>query len=290
MKTKFADGKSVVFKNDFLDYISGQLLSPIETQNYLLLQSADSYFLNDFICKEHTQYCDLELTFVVYGSLLSYTNGDFEKVEKGEVYLSFRGEKHIVTSKDGARFQTLAIDLKNESCCAELFSLLTKKFKNASSKKIRANISTQLATILSEFIDDDLPFKTIHLDALISEILVVLTRDESKKSDKIFDTKDLLPDLINYIDTHYLSITTLNELSDEFGYSYGYLCKLFKTLYGVTLSDYLINKRMAYAKNALMLGSSVNEVAESLRYTSPFNFTRAFKKEFGVPPSSFIKK
>ncbi len=287
MKTKLSDGKSVIFRNDFLDYQSGRLLSPIETQNYYLLQTADSYYLTDFSGSEHTQYCDLELTIVLYGSLLSFANGVFEKVEKGEVYLSFRDEKHIVKSNNGTRFQTLAINFKDTN--QNILKLLKEKYQNTSSHKTKLNISAQMTTILSEFIAEDLPFKNIQLDALISEILINLARGERVSKNKFYDKKDLLPDLIHYIDKNFLSIYSLNELTEEFGYSYGYLCKLFKNLYGRNLSNYLNEKRMSYAKTALIGGASVNDVAETLHYNSPFNFTRAFKKEYGKPPSTFIK-
>lgn len=288
MKTKLSDGKSVIFRNDFLDYQTGRLLSPIETQNYLLLQTADSYYLTDFSGSEHTQYCDLELTIVLYGSLLSYSNGVFEKVEKGEVYLSFRDEKHIVKSNNGTRFQTLAINFKDSN--QSVLTLLKEKYQIAPSHKTRLNINAQMTAILNEFISEDLPFKNIQLDALISEILINLARGEMVSKDKFYDKKDLLPDLINYIDKNFLSIYSLNELTEEFGYSYGYLCKLFKNLYGTTLSGYLSEKRMSYAKTALLGGASVSDISEILHYNSPFNFTRAFKKEYGKPPSDFIKK
>ena len=289
MKTKITDGKSVLFKNDFLDYSSGQLLSPIETQNYYLLQSADSYYLNDCNVGLHTQYCDLELTYVLYGSLRSYANNSEEKVEKGEVYLSFRGEKHLVESKTATRFQTLAINFKPGKETAKIYDSLVEKYRN-SSRKFKINISSQMTAILGEFIAEDLPFKTVQLDAIISEILIILLRGESEQKGKFYDTKDLLPDLINYIDNNFLSILTLSQLSQEFGYSYGYLCKIFKKLYGMTLSDYLTEKRMSYAKAMLSNGKNITEIADNLHYNSPFNFTRAFKSFYKVPPSNFYKK
>lgn len=286
MKTKLVGNTSIIFKNDFLDYSSGELLSPVETQNYFILQAADSYYFSDCVCSEHTQYCDLEITYVVYGSVSSYADNVCEKVEKGEAYLSFRGEKHLIESKNSARFQTIAVNFKNGD---GIFKVLNKKYANSSSRKNKVNISAQITSVLNEFIADDLPFKTINLDALISEILVILARDEILIKQKFYDKTDLLPNLVNYIDKNYLTIFTLNELTDEFGYSYSYLCKIFKQLYGCTLRDYLNKKRMSYAKSMLLSGSEVNEVADVLHYTSPFNFTRAFKKEYGVCPSAYIK-
>ena len=289
MDKKISNGKSVIFRSDFLDYSSGELLSPIKTQNYYLLQSADSYYLTDFSIGEHTQFCDFEITYVIFGSLTCITDGVKDKVEKGEVYLSFAGEKHTVESKNNARFQTLAINIVENSPTKKILLELKEKFSNPSLRKLKINLSEQMTAILSEFIDGDMPFKEVSLDALITEILVRLHRNELKTANKFYNSEDLLPDLLNYLDKNYLNISTLAQLSDEFGYSYGYLCKVFKKINGVTLNDYLAQKRMTYAKQALIDGKPVTEVSEVLGYNSPFNFTRAFKNFYGIAPTK-IKK
>ena len=47
-----------------------------------------------------------------------------------------------------------------------------------------------------------------------------------------------------YIDTRFLEICSLEELSYHFGYTYSYLSKTFKKTYGVTPVEYILKKKI----------------------------------------------
>jgi AraC-like DNA-binding protein len=87
------------------------------------------------------------------------------------------------------------------------------------------------------------------------------------------------------LDNHYLQADVLSILPTKFGYSYSYICKKFKGAYQCSPAVYLQSKRMEYAKQALRDGMTVTAVAEKLGYSSPFNFSRAYKKHFGAAPT-----
>jgi len=67
------------------------------------------------------------------------------------------------------------------------------------------------------------------------------------------------------------------------------LSKGFKSLYGVTISHYHLTISMEYGKALLEAeaGAQVKEVAIKLGYHTTGNFSRAFVKVFGKPPSEF---
>lgn len=85
MKNVYRTHEALLFKNDFVDWITGKLLDPIETQNYFILQVAECNYNNSFSTNEHIQHCDLEITFPVTNSLFCATNGVCEQVNKNEV-------------------------------------------------------------------------------------------------------------------------------------------------------------------------------------------------------------
>jgi iron complex transport system substrate-binding protein len=68
------------------------------------------------------------------------------------------------------------------------------------------------------------------------------------------------------------------------GLHYHYICKLFKETYGTSPHAYLLSKRMDHAAHLLSEGQSVSAVSAALGYSSPYNFSRAYKKHFGYPP------
>lgn len=96
----------------FMDLETGELISPVETEKYRIVQVAESFYRGAFSISRHVQRCDLELTLPVSGSLLCETDDTLCRVERGEVHIALRGEHHTLSGRRGCRFCTLAIDLK----------------------------------------------------------------------------------------------------------------------------------------------------------------------------------
>lgn len=67
-----------------------------------------------------------------------------------------------------------------------------------------------------------------------------------------------------------------------------YLSRYFKEKTGVNYSDYLLEVKMNKAADMLMKPEvKAYEVSEKLGYAHPKNFTRSFKKVFGVTPREY---
>ena len=122
---------------------------------------------------------------------------------------------------------------------------------------------------------------------MIGELFISFTRPNALAATDV-EGEDRMARIINYIDCNYLSICSPEELS-RFGYSYHYICARFKRTYGITPGAYLLSKRMDYAVHLLSEGQSVSAVATALGYSSPYNFSRAFKKQTGKAPSQYKK-
>ena len=284
MKNIYRNENSIIFKNDFLDFNTGVLLSPVETSNYVVLQVADSYYGSRFCLSEHKQQCDIEITYPLTNGLLCYNNQDEYRLNKYDIFLSYKDDLHELKSNRGCRFQTLALNVKKGSCTDILNSV-----KDTFSDKRAGNmqdIASQLASIMAEFVLTDPPFSNDYLDSLITSVLVKVARIGFLTPEhQVLPAEEKLPAIINYIDSHFLDICSLEDISEIFGYSYGHICKSFHKCYGVTPINYLISKKMDYAAIGLKKGESVKSIAEKLGYSNPYNFSRAFKKYYGVSPS-----
>ncbi|MET6996161.1 helix-turn-helix domain-containing protein [Chitinophaga defluvii] len=87
------------------------------------------------------------------------------------------------------------------------------------------------------------------------------------------------------IQQHLFDPLTLQGISRQTGLNEFSLKKGFKELFGVTVFGYLHELKMNYARKMLLDTScTVYEVAYTVGYTEPYNFSRAFKKHFGYLP------
>lgn len=287
MKNIYKGEHSVIFQNSFCDWQTGELLSPIQTQNYTVVQVAELYYNNAFCIRSHLQHCDLEITFPTTNGLFCLTDEKAEKLRKHEVYLSFKGDKHEVSSRLGCRFQTFAVNFTTPESQALLTAL--KQCFYASRNRYSPDVAHFFTAIISEFLATEQLFFLQNLDSLITAILVRLARTEHAPQSPL-SMQTTPSDILHYIDEHFLDIYSLEELSSKFGYTYGHICKIFKKEYLNTPVEYLLTKKMEYVALLLSQGKTLTEIAEVTGYSTPYNLSRAFKKHFGFSPNAFKKE
>ena len=86
---------------------------------------------------------------------------------------------------------------------------------------------------------------------------------------------------------------TENDLSISFlaarcGISEVYFRRLFLQIFGISPKEYIIQKRMEYAKTLLSSGDfSVSEVSSLCGYAEPCHFSREFSKRVGISPVQY---
>lgn len=95
----------------------------------------------------------------------------------------------------------------------------------------------------------------------------------------------------NYVESHLHEPITLKNLADAAGYSPWHAAKIFKELLGKTPFEYVRSLRLSEA--ALVLRDhheKIVDVAFDFVFDSHEGFTRAFSKEFGIPPKRYSKE
>lgn len=99
---------------------------------------------------------------------------------------------------------------------------------------------------------------------------------------------NLVTAIEKYIEKNFMDPSMgLNKISDEFQISESYFSHMFKEKTGVNFSTYLENIRMSEAARMIKeTDISLNELYISVGYNNANTFRRAFKKIYGVTPSS----
>ena len=95
---------------------------------------------------------------------------------------------------------------------------------------------------------------------------------------------------INYIEEHLTEEIDYEIVAKEVACSSFYLQRIFSILCGMTLGDYIRNRRLTLAGNELSAADDkVIDIALKYGYESPESFTRAFSRFHGVTPSEAKK-
>jgi AraC-like DNA-binding protein len=64
---------------------------------------------------------------------------------------------------------------------------------------------------------------------------------------------------------------------------------LFKTTFGISPYQYVVQKRLVYARNCLQNGMIISDVAIKTGFADTPSFSKAFKKFFGIAPTKLQK-
>lgn len=96
--------------------------------------------------------------------------------------------------------------------------------------------------------------------------------------------------VIDHIENNIECEIDYEEIAAIFGYSVYHVQRLFTTIAGVPLSEYIRNRRLSKAAVELQGGEDkVIDIAFKYCYSSPNSFNRAFKAFHGVAPNN-VKK
>lgn len=98
-----------------------------------------------------------------------------------------------------------------------------------------------------------------------------------------------LNQIIQYIEEHLTEDFSLEDVSKHVGISDYHFRKVFYYLSGVTLSEYIKNRKLSEANKDLLNGERVTDVAFKYHYQSLDGFSRAFKTWCGVLPSEVLR-
>ena len=181
-------------------------------------------------------------------------------------------------------------DLKKSSACWAInFDLLEEinekpfviHFK--SNDTILENFKESVSVFKKQADDRDLVIRKN-----LYEIILKIQR-ESQKNYVPNRKKQQIEPAINYINRHLenpnLSVKRLSVLC---GISENYLRRIFAAEFKTSPKEYIINRRIEYAKTLLKSGQfSVSKVGEMCGYTEPCHFSRDFSKRAGVSPKSY---
>lgn len=231
-----------------------------------------------------------ELTVVTDGEGEVFTNGEGTRVRRGDIYLSYPGDAHGLSSDPAhpLRYDFFAFFPKNPHL-SQMLEQIAEERRGADRRlfcdeRIAYLVGCAIAEFCEPLTDEAL------LDSVFHQITTYIIRDAArmtaeKKNVRETPEKALCFRVMNYIDTHLYVMTGLHELAVLTGYHYSYLSSVFRKTTGNTLADYYHGKRLSSARLLLRENRlSVSEIADNLGYSSVYAFSKAYRNRFGLSP------
>lgn len=130
---------------------------------------------------------------------------------------------------------------------------------------------------------------------LLARILLMLNRiyydtyglsavtDSVRSSEKYM----LLCKMLNFIQTNYSNPLNLDILSREFYTSKSQINLIFRSIIGITPTEYISNFRLRKAKELLLQNMPVEAVCFQCGYNNPSHFSHTFKQKEGISPKRY---
>lgn len=127
------------------------------------------------------------------------------------------------------------------------------------------------------------------LNLLTNQITLILSRNDYKE--KTNEKLETLSDAIRYIDLNFMKNINIKEIAHSIGYSYDYFRHLFKQYMSITAKEYVLRKKLNYAKKLLeQTDYKKQEIAAMCGFSSLSHFNQVFKNEFSMLPSNYREK
>ena len=146
----------------------------------------------------------------------------------------------------------------------------------------------QLAADLEKELSGNEFGREILCNSLLLRLLVQIIRGLRKNREQTGLTEpknDRILELIRYMDAHIAEDISIDTLAERIYLSKYHMMRLFRKETGITVHDYLTQKRLLLARDHIRAGLSATEACYRSGWRSYSSFTRAYAKQFGTTPT-----
>ena len=236
-----------------------------------------------------TDRCEdrLFLNFVIRGK--GTING--KAFSAGQFFYTAPLQKHTVETDVDDPFVSVwlsvdglyAYDIMNRLKSISSDNILTFDF--------RSDVMAMTKTILYETNLGEM--NTSYLRLIIDLYISHVKKSEQLKLPEVYATPkiaSLILESKKYV-INNLKHATVAEMAAVQHYNTNYFSRVFAEAMGMTPFEYIIDRKMEWAKNALIhSGLSIEEIVEAIGYEHRNGFTIAFKKKYGCPPAEYKRR
>ncbi|CAG7645250.1 AraC family transcriptional regulator [Paenibacillus allorhizosphaerae] len=227
------------------------------------------------------------LHYVVSGSGELYCSGRTHKIEAGDCFFIFPGEKVVYSADPANPWFYRWVGFKGH-----LADILLKKISVSSERPVvRAEQRRRTAAFLYRIqtvLNQGLRGCDLESSGLLRILLSQWLLEEATEKQMLSAEADQkVEQAVRWLSLQYSQPVSIERLAQSLGYHRTYFSKIFKRRTGLTPAAFLHNIRMEHAQILLSRMLTVEEVAYSVGYTDALFFSKQFKKWSGRTPSDY---
>lgn len=130
----------------------------------------------------------------------------------------------------------------------------------------------------------------IRVKACLSLLLLLANAATQSEVTDLGDiSPDIIKDAINYVNDNLTNDISIQTVADSLNISRSRLSHLFKDYTGTSLWNYIIARRIQYARTLLKQGESITTACYECGFKDYSHFVKVFSKINGVSPGRYAK-
>jgi len=240
--------------------------------------------VSEFPLKFHKQ---LELCYVLDGTLEAEIEGKRRFLKKGDLYLVFPNIPHAVFDSKASIYVAI-IDGEIVHSYHEILSHQKPKDAVIAKDALSPSVDALFSQIYDFYIKES-PFRSTVLHSLFNALLGTLLN--SCHTVPRNSENELIEKILIYFSDYFTEKITLEDIAKEFNYSKYYISHIINDTLQCNFSTLINSYRISLAQNLLIsTGKSIGEIAEECGFQNQSSFNRVFAKHVGFSPCKFRSK
>lgn len=277
-------------------YEKNMLKGELRVPSGEILQVAELAITEESDISGHQQVCD-EITYAISGSATVYSGENVYTLSAGQIHYIRKGEYHWIVADRGEGFRYCCIGFAADEEYDQIRCFL-EAVQDRTDFLVTdgGSVKNLFPLLVDEFyIRDQQSDAMIHF--YFCQILIQLYRllcGASREKMSRLNTSAsnvAVCQALRHIDREYPRLTQTRQVAQALSYSEFYLCHIFRESMGMTLKEYLMQKKIKMAAELLENSSmTISEIAEQLSFSSPHTFSVAFKRHMELSPSQYRER
>ncbi len=242
------------------------------------------------VFKLHTHDA-FEIYLFINGDAMINIEDRFFKLEPFDLFFIHPGRFHRVILNSGKAYERKVVRFEYSFIRSiDPEDILINLLSNLS---IIRNKDMNLANIpqayerINEIFNYSEKIREIAVKAVIIELLIKISEAKNSvimaESENPNDKK--VSEIIDFINENLSNNLSLDVISKNFFISKYYLSRIFKDNIGSSLGDFILKKRLIYAKRLIVGGTTPMSACFQSGFTDYSSFYKSYKKYFGTSPS-----